>query len=138
VNWPLAAGCGAVALSVLLLRRFALHRLAARQGRFAWLIVAPNLLYAIPMLWASIQLFASAPLVSLLMTIGVVIYVAVLVRLAIGLARSVTSPGSNADITTAMTEPVVNFTVTMVGLMLIGSLVAAVGLIIWGVSQAAQ
>ena len=72
------------------------------------------------------------------MAIGVVIYVAVLVRLAIGLARSATSPGSNADITTAMTEPVVDFTVTMVGLMLIGSLVAVVGLIIWGVSQAAQ
>jgi hypothetical protein len=50
----------------------------------------------------------------------------------------VTSPGSNADITTAMTEPVVDFTVTMVGLMLIGGLAAVVGLIVWGVSLPAR
>ena len=137
MNWTLAVGCGAVAVSIFLVRRFAVHRLAARQGRFAWLIVAPNMLYALPMLWGSMQLLASAPLVGVLMAIGAAIYVAVLARLAIGLARSATSTGSNAEITTAMTEPVVDFTVTMVGMMLIGSLVAVVGLIVWGVSQAA-
>jgi hypothetical protein len=35
-------------------------------------------------------------------------------------------------------EPAVDFTVTMVGLMLIGGLGAVVGLIVWGVSQAAR
>jgi hypothetical protein len=35
-------------------------------------------------------------------------------------------------------EPVVDFTVTMVGLMLIGGLVAVVALIVWGVSQSAH
>ena len=37
-----------------------------------------------------------------------------------------------------MTEPIVDYVGAMLGLVLIGGLLAVVGLIIWGVSQAAR
>jgi hypothetical protein len=137
MEMPVVVGIALVAF-LLLLRHFAIRRVAARQGRFVWLMFVPTLFGSVVILWASIQVFASAPLFGTLMAIGGVIYLAVLVRFLTLLSRSVTSTGPQDDITTAITEPLADYVSTMTGLLLIGGIVALVGLIIWGVSQAAR
>jgi hypothetical protein len=134
---PVAVGIAVVALLVLL-RHFAARRVAARQGRFVWLMFVPTLLGSVVILWASIGIFASAPVVGALMAIGGLIYLTALGRFLARVSRSVTSAGPQDDIGMAITDPLVDYMSTMVGLLLIGGLVAVIGLIIWGVSQAAR
>jgi hypothetical protein len=72
------------------------------------------------------------------MVIGGGIYLAVILRFLTRLSRTVTSTGSEDDIGTAVTESIVDYLGAVVGLTLIGGLVAVVVLIAWGVSQAAR
>jgi hypothetical protein len=127
----------AVVAFFVLLRHFAARRVMARQGRFVWLMFVPTLLGSVVILWGSIQIFASVPLVGALMATGGVINLASLVRLLTRMSGSVNSAGPRDDIATAITEPLVDYISTLTGLVLIGGLVAIVGLIIWGVSARA-
>lgn len=130
---------GIVVLAVLLvLRLFAARRVAVRQGQFVWLMFVPTLLGGVVILYVSILMLAREPLVGTFMAIGGVIYLAVLVRFLFRLSRSVTSARPQDDIGTAITEPLVDYMSTMVGLGLIGGVIAVVGLIIWGVIQASR
>ncbi len=131
---PVAVGIVAVLLLVFV-RHFAARRVVARQGRFVWLMFIPTLLGGVVILWASIQALASAPVFGLLMAVAGAIYLALLVRFLMRLSRSVSAAGPEEDLGLAVTEPVVDYMSTMVGLVLIGGLVAVVGLIVWGVSQ---
>lgn len=132
---PVAAGIVIVILLVLV-RHFAARRVVAGQGRFVWLMFIPTLLGGVVILWASIQALASAPVFGVLMAVAGAIYLAVLIRFLMRLSRSVSAAGPEEDLGLAVTEPVVDYMSTMVGLVLIGGLVALVGLIVWGVSQA--
>lgn len=120
------------------LRHFAGRRVAARQGRFVWLMFVPTLFSSVVILWASVQMFASAPILGAFMALTGAIYVAVLVRFTTRLSRAVTSTRQQDDIGMAITGPLVDYLSTMMGLVLIVGLVAVVGLIIWGVNQAAR
>ena len=137
MEMPVVVGIVVVALLVLL-RLFAARRVAARQGHFVWLMFVPTLFWGVAILWVSMGMLVSAPLLGALTAISGAIYLAVFVRFLTRLSRSVTATGPQDDITTAMTEPLVDYTSTMVGLLLIGGLAAVVGLIIWGVSQEAR
>lgn len=132
---PVAAGIVIVILLVLV-RHFAARRVVTGQGRFVWLMFIPTLLGGVVILWASIQALASAPDFGVLMAVAGAIYLAVLIRFLMRLSRSVSAAGPAEDLGLAVTEPVVDYMSTMVGLVLIGGLVALVGLIVWGVSQA--
>lgn len=137
MEMPVVVGVAVVALLVLV-RLFAARRVAARQGHYVWLMYIPTLCGSVGIIWASIQLFASAPLVGAVIAIAGLIHFAVLVRFLTRLSRSVTTAGPQEDLGTAMTEPLVDYMSAMTGLLLIGGLVAVVGLIAWGVSQAAR
>jgi len=137
MDTPVVVGIAVVAVLVLL-RHCAARRVAARQGRFVWLLFAPELFCSVVILLVSIRVFTSAPIVGVLIAISGVICLAALVRFLTRLSRSVTSTGPQADITEAVVEPLVDYSLTLVGLLLAGSLIALVGLIIWGVSLAAR
>jgi hypothetical protein len=136
MDWKVVvAVAGAAILSMLLL--YGRRRVAAGQGRFVWLMSAHLLVGAGMILWGGVHILADEPLVGVVLLVGGGIYAVILFRFLTRLSRSVTSVGANGDRAAAM-EPAVDFTVTVVGLMLIGGLVAVVGLIVWGVSQAAR
>jgi hypothetical protein len=133
----IVVGIVVVALLVLV-RHLAARRVAARDGRFVWPMFVPTLIVGVAILYVSIQTLANEPLLGAVMAIGGVIYLAVLVRFLIGLSRSITSAASQDDLATAVTEPMVDYMSTMVGLGLIGGVIAVVVLIVWGVIQAAH
>jgi hypothetical protein len=129
-----------IAFVVLLVgaRHYAARRVMARQGQFVWLMFVPTLIGGIVIPWAGLQVLTTAPLVGASMVIGGGIYLAVILRFLTRLSRTVTSTGSEDDIGTAVTESIVDYLGAVVGLTLIGGLVAVVVLIAWGVSQAAR
>lgn len=123
---------------VVLLRHFAARRVRARQGQFVWLMFVPTLFGSVVILWVSIQVFASAPLLGALMAIGGGIYLFVLIRFLTRLSRSVTAATPEDDIGAVILEPVADYMTAWSAMMLIGGLVAVVGLIVWGVTQTAR
>jgi hypothetical protein len=137
MDWKVvvAAVAGAAILSMLLL--YGSRRVSAGEGRFVWLRSAHLLVGAGMILWGGVYILAEEPLVGVVLLVVGGIYAIILFRFLTRLSRSVTSAGAGGDRAAAM-APAVDFTVTMVGLMLIGGLVAVVGLIVWGVSQAAH
>jgi hypothetical protein len=137
VETPVAIGLIAVTL-LFLLRRYAARRVAARRGRFVWLYFLPTLFGSLVILWASIQLFSNAPLLSVVMTIVGLVYFAALVRLLTLVSSSITAAKSQDELVTAVTEPMVDYSVTIMGLVLIVGLLALVAVIIWGLSQPAH
>lgn len=134
---PVILGAAVVAVLVAL-RHVAARRVVARQGQFVWLMFGPTLIGGIVILWAGIQLFTTVPIVGAAMTIAGGVYLAVVLRFLARLSRAVSSAGPQDDIGAAITDPVVDYVSTMMGLIVIGGLVAVVGLIVWGVSQAAR
>ena len=98
----------------------------------------PTLIGAVVIVWAGTQMVATLPIVGVVMLIAGGIYLAVVLRFLTRLSRSVTAAGPQDDIGTAVTEPLVDYVSTITGLVLIGGLVALVGLVVWGVSQAAR
>jgi hypothetical protein len=126
----------AVAAVVVSAVLYGQRRLRARQGRFVWLRFGPMLAGGVVILWASARMIGDLPLVGVPMAIGAVIYLALIVRFLIVLSRTVTATAPQDDLGAAITGPLVDYTTSVVGLLLIGGLVALVGLIIWGVSQA--
>lgn len=128
----------AIVVFVVLLRHFARRRIAAGRGGFVWLLFLPTLLIGGFVLLTSIRVFASDPFVATLMAAGTAVYLALFVRFLSRLSRSVTSTRPQDDISLAITEPLADYLSTLTSLMLIGGLVAVVGLIIWGVSQATR
>jgi uncharacterized protein involved in response to NO len=137
MDWKIAVAMVAAAL-MFVLRLYSLRRVAAGQGRFVWLMCAPQLFWAGVILWAGLHFLAAEPVAGVGMLVVGGIYAVILVRFLTRLARSVKPAGADGDRAAAVMEPVVDFTVTMVGLMLIGGLVAVVALIVWGVSQSAH
>lgn len=134
---PVIPGVAVVALLVAL-RHFAARRVIARQGQFVWLMFVPTLFGSVVILWAGIQMLTTVPIVGAAMTIAGGIYLAAVLRFLVRLSRSVSSAGPQDDIVTAITEPVVDYFSTLSGLILVGGLVAVVGLIVWGISQVAR
>jgi hypothetical protein len=127
----------AVVTLFVFVRHFAMRRVAARDGRFVWPMFLPTLIIGVVILYTSIQMLAIEPLLGAATAIGGVIYLAVLVRFLVRMSRSVTTAESPDDLAAAITEPTVDYMSTMVGLGLIGGLIAVVVLIVWGVIQAA-
>jgi hypothetical protein len=126
----------AVVAVLVLLRYFAARRVAARQGQFVWLAFVSSLIGAIVILWTGVQMLATVPVVGVVIVIAGGIYLAVALRFLTRLSRSISAAGPQDDIGAAMTEPLVDYMSTIMGLLLIGGVVALVGLIVWGVSQA--
>jgi len=127
-----------VVISLALLRLFAARRAASGQRQFIWLVFAPTLFIGIAVLWVSVQVFDRAPLVGLLIAVIAVIHLWLLVRLIRGMSMSLTSSRPDGEVTTAMTDPLADYMGVMTSLMLIVAVIGLVGLIVWGVVQAAS
>ncbi len=132
---PLLPGI-AVAVLLVTVRHVAARRVLARQGQFVWLMFAPTLIGAVVIVWVGIQMVTTVPAVGVLLVIAGVVYLAVARRFLTRAARSVSAAGPQEDIGTALTEPLVDYMTTIAGLVLIGGVVALIGLIAWGVTQA--
>ena len=70
--------------------------------------------------------------------IGGAVYVAMLVRFLARLSRAASSAGPREEIEAASSEIFIDHTLSMIGLLLMGSLVAVVGLIVWAVTSQAH
>ena len=134
---PVAVGIAVVVLLVLL-RLVAARRVAARQGKFVWLMFLPSLIGGGVILWVGIGMLASAPFVGVATLVVGGLCFFFLLRFLGRTSRSVSAAGPTDDIGAAMDEPLVDYATSVMGLLLIVGLVAVVALIAWGVSQAAQ
>jgi len=137
VELPVVLGITVVA-SLVMLRRYGARRVLRRQGRFVWLMFVPTLIGSVGILWAGIRMWPTAPLFSVIIAIAGGLNLAVYVRFLTRLSRAVNASGPQDDLGTVMTEPMVDLLLTIMGLVLIGGLVALVGSIAWGFSQAAR
>ena len=122
----------------IVIRLIASRRVAAREGRFVWLMYLPELVIGGAILWFGIEMLSSAPLVGVATLVVGGLSLAFLLRFISRLSRSVSAAGPGDDIGTAMDEPLVDYASSVIGLLLIVGLVAVVALIAWGVSQAAR
>ena len=128
----------AVVVVLVAVRHLAARRVAAGQGRYAWLMFLPMMLGAVVILWAGIQMFMAEPVAGAALTLAGGLYLGILLGFLVRLSRSVTSAGPNGDVATAVTESAVDYLTTLMGLMLVGGLVAVVILIVWGLGQAGR
>jgi hypothetical protein len=129
---PLFTGLAVVGFLVLL-RRYAAGRVAAGEGEFVWLMFVPTLIGGFAILGVGVAMLPTAAPAGVVMAITGSVYLAALIGFLTRSSRSVTSAGPEMLI-----EPLVDYMRTLVGLLLIGGLAALVGLIVWGVSQAAR
>lgn len=133
----LLIGVAAVAF-LLLLRRYALRRMLARQGHFIFVWFLPTLIFGFLILGRGIQMLPTSPPAGVVVTVTGSVYLALLLGMLTRVSRSISSAGPGDDIGAAMTEPLGEYMVTLMGLVLIGGIAALVGLLVWAVSQAAQ
>jgi hypothetical protein len=129
---PLFTGIAVVAFLVLL-RHSAGRRVAASEGQFIWLMFVPTLIGGFAILGVGIEMLVTVPAAGVVMAITGSVYLAALIGFLTRASRSVTASGPQA-----LTEPLADYLSTLMGLLLIGGLAALVGLIVWGVSQAAR
>jgi hypothetical protein len=125
-------GSGVAALLVLV-RAYAVLHAAAGQAEFMWLMFVPTLIGGFVLLGAGIRLLVTSPPTGIVMAVTGSVYLAALLGFLTRASLSVTSSGPRA-----LTEPLDDYVRTLIGLLLIGALVAAVGLGVWGVSQGAR
>jgi len=133
----LLIGITAVAF-LLLLRRYALRRMVARQGNFIFVWFLPTLIFGFLILGTGIQMLPTSPPAGVVITLTGSIYLALLLGLLTRVSRSISSAGPGDDIGAAMIEPLGEYMITLVGILLIGGLAALVGLLVWAASQAAH
>ena len=134
-----AAVAGAAAVLVLVaLRLIGVRAMGRRDGRFFWLIFVPSAFAAAVTVWFSIQVLWSWPLIGLPLGILAVLNAATLIRLISRVSRAVMATGPGDDIGAAAIEPFEDYAGVLTGVMLLGGLVAIVGLIILAVSQATR
>jgi hypothetical protein len=131
VELPLVVGIVVLVL-LALVRAYARRRVATRDGRFIWLVFLPTLIGGFVILGAGVQMLVTAPAVGVVMAITGSVYLAVLIGFLTRASRSATASGPEA-----MTEPLVDYIGTLTGVLLIGAVSAAVGLVVWAASQAA-
>jgi hypothetical protein len=133
----LLIGVTAVAF-LLLLRRYAARRMVARQGQFIFIWFLPTLIFGFLVLGRGIQMLPVSPPAGVVVTVTGSIYLALLLGMLTRVSRSISSAGPGDDIGAAMTEPLGEYMISVLGLVLIGGIAALVGLLVWAASQAAQ
>jgi hypothetical protein len=123
---------------VVLLRLYGARHVMARQGQFVWLVFAPTLVIGIVIQWTGVQMMLGPePVVGAVITIAGGLNLLAVLRLLRRMSRSVTSAGPEDDLGSVLTEPIVDYVLTTMTLLLIGAVVALIGLVVFGISQAA-
>jgi hypothetical protein len=133
---PAVVGVGVVALLVVV-RRLAVRRVVARQGKFVWLVFAPSVIASLAVVLIGIWNLGRIPFGGAAMILAGGLYLLIVVRFLARLSGSVSSTAPEADLVTAITPALTEYFATMAAVMLIGGLLIVAGLILWGISQAA-
>jgi len=136
VNVPLLVLVGGGLIAFLAVRFLAMRRVAAGGGIWAWVAFSPPLLLGVWILWTAARVMADDPVLGLVLMVGAVLYVVSIVWMLDRVARGVTKAGSGDEIESAVTGPVTDHMVLMIGVTLIGGLVLLVVLIAYGVLRA--
>jgi hypothetical protein len=132
---PIGAGI-AVVVMLVSIRRYAARGVAAHDGRFLWLVFLPTLLGGFAILGIGIQMLVTMPPLGIVMVVTGSVYLAALIGFLTRASRSVSSAGPGDDIGAALTQPLGEYMISLIGLVLIGGLTAMVGLVVWAASQA--
>ena len=125
-------------VGLTVLRVFAARRVAAREGRFVWLMFPATLIGPLAIAWAAVQLFPDAPVMSATLAASAVGYGALMVRFHVRLSRAVSSAPPGQAMPVTATDVYADHLTTMLGFILLSGLVAMVALLIWAVSQAGR
>jgi hypothetical protein len=119
-------------------RRAARRRVRAGQGAWVWLYFAPMILGGLVILWAAGPMLGEAPLLGVAMAVGGILYLASILSMLGRASRGISAATSAEEAELALTESMTDHQVRIIGVTLIGGLIAVVILIIYGVIQAAK
>jgi hypothetical protein len=133
MDLPIAVLIGSL-LALILVRQLALRRVAARQGQFIWLALGPTFLIGFAMLWISLTTLPRQPLIGLAIGIIGVVYVVGLARAASQMSSAITATRPEDDLSGAIVDPLTEFMLANIGVVLVGGLVAVVALIVWAIA----
>ena len=85
--------------------------------------------------WTAAILLPKGPVFGFALTVPALIYLVVLARLATRLVRARTSSGPWDNRVARVSGPLYEYMTTVVGLTLLGGLVAVLALVVWGASH---
>ena len=132
---PLVVG---VVVLVAAGRHVARRRVAAGQGAWVWVIFAPMILGGLVSLWAAGTMLAAAPVIGIATAVVVCLYLASVVLMLGRASRGISAATSPEELESALTVPMTDHAVRLMGAMLLGGLIAVVALIIYGVTRTAH
>jgi hypothetical protein len=134
---PEFAAILAVLVLVVSVRMYAARRVAAGRSGYVWFLFGPGLLSGAAVIWVGACLFARQPQMAAFMVVVGSGLLALAFRTLRRMSQAVGSAASFDDRVEAVIGPLVDYVLAVVGVILIGGLVALVGLLVWGVMQAA-
>ena len=100
--------------------------------RYVSLAALATVYASLAFIWVAANLLPRDPVVGFALTVAALVYAFVLVRLATRLVRARTSPGPRDNRVARFSGPLYEYLTTVVGLTLLGCLVAVVSLLAWG------
>jgi hypothetical protein len=133
---PLLVGIAGVAF-LILVRHYAARRVAAGRGQFILLLFLPTLMFGFVVVGIGIQELQSSAAGGAVIVVTGSVYLALLLGFLTRASRSVTAAGPGDDVAEALTQSAGEFLVSVMALLLIGSLAGVIGLLVWAGSQAA-
>ena len=128
---------GAIAVAAFVcLRIVAARRIASGDGRFVWVVFAPTLVGSMVILWAGASELTTMPVVGAPLALGAVVYLLGSLRFLARAKTGVDHARTPDEVASAVTDPFVEWMTLLIVLVLIGGLIAVMGLIAWGVGRA--
>ena len=113
----------------------AARRLKAGDRRFALVMAAPMLATGGYIVWAAVATSYNAPIVGVPFAMGAVLYLLVVFRSVVRFHRATRRVTSPDELLNSAFEVFAEPTVVWAALLLIGSLMAVVALIVWGLAH---
>ena len=110
-------------------------RVAVRTGRYVSLAVLATVYAILVFVWVAANLLPRGPVFGFALTVPALIYLLVLARLATRIVRVGTSPGPWDNRVARVSGPLYEYMTTVIGLTLLGGLVAVFALVVWGASH---
>jgi hypothetical protein len=130
-----AAFIVAAVISLVAVRHFAARRVKPGNGRYVWPLFAPMFLVFGVFVWETLTSVGLGPLpVSGLLLGLAIIVMLVMIRHVARMSRAVDAASSQAEVEGAIAAELAELIPWWAGLLLVGSIVALVSILVWGLA----
>ena len=123
MEWPVGI---ALVAAVIVVRRIAIRRIAAGDGRFAWVYFAPTLLIVAWLVWISIGMWAVQPLLAVGAGVVAAVSLILLGRTVGRMASDAGTPGAIGELSAPMFDYIVWTSIGVPVVLIVGLLILVV------------